>query len=71
MSSDPFAPANDSGLKPYVIETRWFAHDSRRLEYAASLNDAKARWGWTRQQHTFIKVRRARVSDVEAISWAG
>lgn len=59
-----FAPNNDEGLRPYVVETYMWGKMYKRIEYAPNLTAAKAAHGWTRQLHTSKHVRRARVADM-------
>jgi hypothetical protein len=66
--SDPFAPPNTDGLKPYVVEKSSWGRSWSRIEYAENLKVAKDKHGWTREHLTSVKVRRARLSDVEATS---
>lgn len=62
-----WADDNEDGLHAYVrSETSW-GRTTHRLVYAASLADAKARFGWTRQAHTAVNVRRATREDAETI----
>ena len=70
-AADPFAVARKSdGLLPYVRTMSSWGRESDTIVYASSLRDAKSQHGWTRQQHTSVKVRRARVSDMTTESSA-
>ena len=59
-----FQPKREDGLMAYVVASHSWGRTSERIEWAASLKDAKAQHGWTRQLHTSITVRRATVEDV-------
>lgn len=60
-----YAPAREDGMKPYVISTHSWGRTSDRIEWADSLREAKAHYGWTRQLHTSISVRRATPADMD------
>jgi hypothetical protein len=63
-----WADDNGAGEHAYVV-TRWnWGRETHRIEYAANLAEAKRHYGWTRELHTSIKVRRATQADVEAYS---
>ena len=70
MNRPKLAPANDDGLYPYVVTTRtpWdVGRDVKgRIEWATSLAEAKRRYGFTRQAHARVEVRRATTADMEA-----
>jgi hypothetical protein len=64
-----WAQDNDEGLHAYLVITTdmWQAArgtDYRRIEYAASLAEAKSQFGWTREHLTTVRVRRATPDDV-------
>jgi len=46
----------------------WRPNGSLSIRYAESLAAARAEFGWTRQLHTSIKVRRATAADMEGVS---
>jgi hypothetical protein len=57
---------NEHG-KLYVQVTSSWGQAKERLVLADSLKDAKAKFGWTRQQHASVAVRRATVEDYARI----
>lgn len=59
-----WAPDDAAGRHAYVITTREWDGSRDRIEYADSLKDAKAKFGYTRMLHVSISVRRARPEDV-------
>lgn len=59
------APARDDGLKPYVKTTTSWGRDTHSIVWAGDLAAAKRAFGWTRQLHTTITVRRATVDDMD------
>lgn len=61
-----WADDDKDGLHAYVVTTWNFGQSYDRIEYAESLKDAKAKFGWTRQLHTHKSVRRATREDVSA-----
>lgn len=65
-STDPYA--TDDGDPVYVLERREWGRMSETLVAAPTLKDAKERFGWTRELHVSLRVRRARVSDVARIT---
>jgi hypothetical protein len=63
--AEKFAPAREKdGLFPYVVTQSEFGHKTNLIFYAASLKEAKAKFGWTRQRHVSIRVRRALPEDM-------
>lgn len=58
-----WAPDNDEGLHAYLVTKSSWGRKWDRIEYAASLTTAKAQYGWIREQHTSINVRRATHAD--------
>jgi hypothetical protein len=63
-TTDPYAPKRDDGLYAYAITSATWGRQYTRIEWAPTLKDAKRDFGWTRQLHTTITVRRARISDM-------
>lgn len=61
-----YAPRREDGLFAYVITKSSWGHSSNRIEWAESLTAAKRQFGWTRQMHTSVSVRRATPGDLEA-----
>lgn len=61
-----YAPKRDDGLMAYVVTTKSWGHSYDRIEWAASLKEAKAAHGWTRELHTTRSVRRAAPTDLPA-----
>lgn len=65
MSSEPkYAPKREDGLMAYVVTTSSWGKSYDRVEWASSLSEAKSHFGWTRQLHTSISVRRATPADL-------
>lgn len=69
-SGDPrmtakFAPKREDGLSPYVVTKSSWGREWSRIEWAKNLAEAKRQFGWTRQLHAYITVRRATPSDME------
>lgn len=65
-----WAPDNAKGQHPYVVTTTTWARPYSRIEYASDLAEAKRRFGWTRQMHTTVRVRRAKPEDMKATNIA-
>jgi hypothetical protein len=63
--SSKWAPDNADGLHAYIITKRSWGRSWHRIEYAHSLKDAKASFGWTRERYTTVSVRRATPADME------
>lgn len=69
-----WAPDNEHGQHAYLVTSRSVWDSARglpgyvHLEYAGSLAEAKRNYGYTRELHTTVYVRRATVGDVEAAS---
>ena len=59
-----FNPKREDGLMAYVVATHSWGRTYERIEWADSLKSAKAQFGWTRQLHTSVTVRRATTEDV-------
>lgn len=62
-----FHPKRPDGLSAYVVRESSWGETWLRIEWAESLVDAKAKFGWTRMQHTRVTVRRATTADVATI----
>jgi hypothetical protein len=62
--SSKFAPKRDDGQAAYVVTTSSWGRSTDRIEWAEDLRDAKERFGYTRMQHTYIRVRRATPVDM-------
>jgi hypothetical protein len=58
-----YAPANEAGEKPYIVETMNWGKDDHRLVYAETPSDA--RWKAVGRGHTGLYVRRTRRATVE------
>ena len=65
-----YAPAREDGLLPYRVR-RWTAWDTAegregfvRIEWAENLASAKRAFGYTRELHTYVEVRRATPEDM-------
>ncbi len=61
-----WAPDNADGLHPYVITKTSWGRSYDLIEYAPDLRTAKQQFGWTRELHTRVQVRRARAEDLSA-----
>lgn len=61
-----YAPRREDGLFAYVITKSSWGATWDRIEWAESLTAAKRSFGWTRQAHTSVRVRRATTGDMEA-----
>lgn len=64
MTGGKWAPDNAEGLHAYVRSEWSWGKEHREIRYAASLKDAKAKFGWTSMKYTRIEVRRATPEDV-------
>lgn len=62
-----FAPKGEDGLAAYVVSEYSWGRTTERIEWAKTLKDAKAEFGWTRMLYTTISVRRASIEDVETV----
>jgi hypothetical protein len=69
-----YAPARvPDGLYAYVRSSTspWRIANgqgsSEALVYAKDLASAKSEFGWTRELHTYVKVRRATVEEVQTL----
>jgi len=60
-----FAPDKD-GKHAYVVSRFTWGKTTESIKYAANLAEAKREFGYTRELHVHIKVRRATVADVMA-----
>jgi hypothetical protein len=63
-----FHPKREDGLCAYVVTKRSWGKAWDRVEWAESLADAKSKFGWTREMHTSISVRRATADEVQTIA---
>lgn len=67
MTTDPYAWDPETDLGVYVVtRSEW----GRKYEYpvqAKTLKDAKTQYGWTRERHVTITVRRARESEMDSL----
>lgn len=59
-----WAADNEAGQHAYVITNYSWGKSWDRIEYAASLADAKRDHGYTRELYTTVKVRRAKAEDL-------
>jgi hypothetical protein len=62
-----FAPRREDGLFAYVRSSSSWGCTSDYIVWAESLAAAKRAWGWTRQLHTSVSVRRATTDEVAAL----
>ncbi len=60
-----YASTADGNL--YVRTTTWFGRKAERLVVAANLRAAQHQFGWTRDLHTSIHLRRATQKDYERL----
>lgn len=62
-----YAPANEQGEKPYLVEVSAFAGSNRytRIVYANKPGEAEYQ-AKGRQMHTYAKARRATPADIDA-----
>lgn len=61
-----YAPKREDGLMAYVVTKKSWGRSRDRIEWAASLKDAKDKYGWTREAYTSVSVRRATPADLGA-----
>lgn len=67
MTNDPYAN-DDDGSPLYVVTRREWGRSYDRLVKAPTLKEAKRDYGYTRELHVSVRVRRARCSDVARIT---
>ena len=65
-----YAPANDEGLKPYVVTLRTWNRERTKVVYCERPQDARYEAGWGRlgAGEYVTNVRRARPIDVELLA---
>jgi hypothetical protein len=61
--------ASDENGNPLYVQTKTqFGRSWEHLYSAINLTDAKRRFGWTRENYTTVRVRRATPADVERLA---
>lgn len=58
-----FAGRRDDGKYPFVVTTRWFDQETRKLVWAIDLLHARMENSFSNQAHTTNKVRRATAAE--------
>lgn len=61
------APKREDGLYWYVQEKNGIGSRHKTLVAAADLKEARAKYGYTREQHTSVRVHRASINEVKAL----